>query len=121
MKATEFRKEQEFKYDYFSELTKTGIAPNYENIDKFAEAYHQYELKKLRVADVSGRSKLLFAFIAEIKSEFADQNWDYLDFIADRVIGKQLTYNGRQLGEPKHSTYFRQIAVIRSADFHGKY
>jgi hypothetical protein len=57
MKATEFRKEQEFKYDYFSELTKTGIAPNYENIDKFAEAYHQYELKKLRLVAVSGRSE----------------------------------------------------------------
>jgi hypothetical protein len=39
--------------------------------------------------DVSRRSELLFAFITEIKSEFADQNWDYLDFIAERVIGKQ--------------------------------
>lgn len=36
--------------------------------------------------DVSGRSELLFAFIAEIKKEFADQNWDYLDLIADRVL-----------------------------------
>jgi len=43
----------------------------------------------LRIYDVSRRSELLFAFIAEIKSEFADQNWDYLDFIAERVIGKQ--------------------------------
>ena len=45
--------------------------------------------KVLRIHDVVGRSELLFAFIAEIKSEFADQNWDYLDFIAERVIGKQ--------------------------------
>lgn len=37
-------------------------------------------------ADVSGRSELLFAFIAEIKKEFADQNWDYLAFIAERVL-----------------------------------
>ena len=35
---------------------------------------------------VSGQSELLFAFIAEIKKEFADQNWDYLDFIAERVL-----------------------------------
>lgn len=47
------------------------------------------ELEQLRQPPVSGRSELLFAFIAEIKSEFADQNLDYLDFIADRVIGKQ--------------------------------
>jgi hypothetical protein len=40
----------------------------------------------LRQPDVSGRSELLFAFIAEVKKEFADQNWDYLDFIAERVI-----------------------------------
>ena len=45
--------------------------------------------KNFDLALVSRRSELLFAFIAEIKSEFADQNWDYLDFIAERVIGKQ--------------------------------
>ena len=37
-------------------------------------------------ADVSGQSELLFAFIAEVKKEFADQNWDSLDFIAERVL-----------------------------------
>ena len=42
--------------------------------------------KNLVKPDVSGRSKLLFAFIAEVKKEFADQNWDYLDFIAERVL-----------------------------------
>ena len=30
---------------------------------EFAEAYHELELKKLRVADVSGRSEQLKAFI----------------------------------------------------------
>jgi hypothetical protein len=40
----------------------------------------------LRLHDVSGRSELLFAFIAEIKREFKDENWDYLDFIAERVL-----------------------------------
>lgn len=40
-------------------------------------------------ADVSGRSELLLAFIDEIKNEFKDQNWDYLNFIADRVLSKQ--------------------------------
>lgn len=36
--------------------------------------------------DVSGQSELLFAFIAEVKKEFAGQNWDYLNFIAERVL-----------------------------------
>ena len=44
------------------------------------------EVLKLSKANVSGRSELLFAFIAEVKKEFADQNWDYLDFIAERVL-----------------------------------
>lgn len=34
------------------------------------------------------KKEALFTFIAEIKKEFADQNWDYLDFIADRVLAK---------------------------------
>ena len=42
--------------------------------------------KNFDLALVSGRSELLFAFIAEVKKEFADQNWDYLDFIAERVL-----------------------------------
>lgn len=33
-------------------------------------------------------SKALSDFIAEVKKEFADQNWDYLDFIAERVLTK---------------------------------
>jgi hypothetical protein len=43
-------------------------------------------VQQLLLANVSGRSELLFAFIAEVKKEFADQNWDYLDFIAERVL-----------------------------------
>ena len=46
-------------------------------------------VKNCSIPDVSRQSELLFAFIKAIKEEFADQNWDYLDFIADRVIGKQ--------------------------------
>ena len=42
--------------------------------------------KNFDLALVSGRSELLFAFIAEIKREFKDENWDYLDFIAERVL-----------------------------------
>lgn len=42
--------------------------------------------KNFDLALVSGRSELLFAFIEEVKKEFADQNWDYLDFIAERVL-----------------------------------
>jgi hypothetical protein len=65
-------------------ITITEILNNLNRLDKV-----ESKLKKLRVTDVSRQSELLFAFIAEIKSEFADQNWDYLDFIAERVIGKQ--------------------------------
>lgn len=32
------------------------------------------------------QKELLMAFIAEIKKEFADSNWDYLYFIAERVL-----------------------------------
>jgi hypothetical protein len=42
--------------------------------------------KNFDLALVSERSKLLFAFIAEVKKEFADENWDYLDFIAERAL-----------------------------------
>ena len=47
------------------------------------------QVKNCFISDVVGQSELLFAFIKTIKEEFSDQNWDYLDFIADRVIGKQ--------------------------------
>jgi hypothetical protein len=48
---------------------------------EFAEAYHEMELKKLRVADVSGRSEQLKAFAKhyneqhyeEISEEFIDE------------------------------------------------
>lgn len=36
-----------------------------------------------------GRRNLLTAFISEVKREFKDENWDYLDFIADRVLNNQ--------------------------------
>lgn len=62
--------------------------------DAYVEARQEME-RRIKVnnnfvlADVSRQSELLFAFIKAIKDEFSDQNWDYLDFIADRVIGKQ--------------------------------
>ena len=62
--------------------------------DAYVEARQEME-RRIKVnnnfvlADVSRQSELLFAFIKAIKEEFADQNWNYLDFIADRVIGKQ--------------------------------
>lgn len=45
-------------------------------------------VKKLTTHDVVNRRELLFAFIKEIKDEFKDQDWDYLDFIAERVLSK---------------------------------
>lgn len=67
------------------------VEPNGELLDTdqaiaAMELYAETKVKNLQQALVSGQSELLFAFIAEVKKEFADQNWDYLDFIADRVI-----------------------------------
>ena len=38
--------------------------------------------------NVVNQRELLFAFIKEIKDEFKDENWDYLDFIAERFLSK---------------------------------
>lgn len=39
----------------------------------------------------SNRRDILEKFITEIKTEFHDQNWDYLTFIADRVMEREAT------------------------------
>lgn len=36
----------------------------------------------------NNKSEVLSDFIAEVKKEFPDQNWDYMDFIKDRVLNK---------------------------------
>lgn len=41
MKAKDFRKEQGYPYNHFTKLTSTGISPDYDNIEAFAEAYHK--------------------------------------------------------------------------------
>lgn len=69
----------------FHDIALHGI----DSVIKNKDFYKNYKPIELSQHDVSGRSELLFDFIAEIKLEFSDQNWDYLDFIADRVIGKQ--------------------------------
>ena len=52
-------------------------------------AWAESEVKKLNLLDVSNRRELLFAFIKDLKEEFKDENWDYLDFMAERFLGKQ--------------------------------
>lgn len=54
--------------------------------EDYAKLYHESEVLKLNKAFVSGRSELLFAFIEEVKNEFADQKCDYLYLIAERVL-----------------------------------
>jgi hypothetical protein len=49
MTPREFRQEQEFNYDHFIELTKTGINPNYVNIELFAQEYHKAKLNLLTI------------------------------------------------------------------------
>lgn len=52
MTPREFREECELGYNDFQELTSTGIKPNYDNIERFAEEYHQAKLKLLDTDDV---------------------------------------------------------------------
>lgn len=49
MKAKDFRQEQDYPYTHFTKLTSTGISPNYDNIEEFAEAYHKSKVKNLGV------------------------------------------------------------------------
>lgn len=37
-------------------------------------------------AEVKNKRELLLVFIKEVKKEFPDQNWDYLDIISERVL-----------------------------------
>jgi len=47
---------------------------------------------------MSKEKELLHLFIKEIKEEFADQNWDYLDFVAERTLSKiLLPYEPKQV------------------------
>lgn len=45
--------------------------------------------------------QILKDFIGAIKSEFKDENWDYLDFIADRVISRQTKVEHNSWDEAK--------------------
>lgn len=59
MTPREFRQEQEFNYDHFIELTKTGINPNYVNIELFAQEYHKAKLNLLTIPVVVQQSEQL--------------------------------------------------------------
>lgn len=52
--------------------------------------------------------QILKDFITAIRSEFKDENWDYLDFIADRVIKKQPKAN---------EDVWDELAVLLKDDF----
>jgi len=85
------------QYDKDFEKVMNELQANFgwSNIDELPDSYKDLlndtikAVKNCSIPAVVGQSELLFAFIKAIKEEFADQNWDYLDFIADRVIGKQ--------------------------------
>tara|TARA_R110002012_G_scaffold77085_3_gene194882 strand:+ start:1338 stop:1601 length:264 start_codon:yes stop_codon:yes gene_type:complete len=62
MTVKEFREKQDLKYDHFFNLTSTGISPNYDNMEKFAEEYHQDKLKLLGIGGVSQQRELLNGF-----------------------------------------------------------
>lgn len=54
----------------------------------YCEVYVEWLEEQLSIANVVNRRELLFAFINEVKEEFKEENLDYLDFIADRVLSK---------------------------------
>jgi len=60
-----------------------------ENCEEDFIAGAKWMQEQLRLSNVSQRSELLFAFIKDWKEEFKDENWDYLDFMAERFLGKQ--------------------------------
>jgi hypothetical protein len=59
MTPREFRQEKELEFDHFTELTSTGIKPNYVNIELFAHEYHQAKLKLLGIGVVVRQSEQL--------------------------------------------------------------
>ena len=65
---------------FFLSLNGTSISPvlNYDNMNHFILGFAR--------SNEILRKELLGAFIAEIKKEFTDENWDYLEFIKDRVL-----------------------------------
>ena len=75
MTVKEFREKQDLKYDHFFNLTSTGISPNYDNMEKFAEEYHQAKLKLLGIGGVSQQRELLEAYTKQIKedNEFTEE------------------------------------------------
>ena len=45
MTPREYRENQKFPFDHFLKLTRTGICPNYDNIENFAENYYEAKVK----------------------------------------------------------------------------
>ena len=45
--SREFRQEKEYPFDHFCKLTKTGIEPDYVNIELFAYDYAKEVVKQL--------------------------------------------------------------------------
>ena len=78
----------ELNYDTVSFRDEDGNW--FEGIDKsnFGEVADRLE-KLFSISVVSNRKELLFAFIKDWKDEFKDENWDYLDFMAERFLSKQ--------------------------------
>ncbi|QQO97026.1 hypothetical protein Nekkels1_26 [Cellulophaga phage Nekkels_1] len=55
MTTEEFRISKDYGFDYFKELTDTGIKPNYVNIEKFAKEYHEHISKSKITTDDYGK------------------------------------------------------------------
>jgi hypothetical protein len=81
------KEEQEqltLEIDHIFESGANGMRV-YEMVKNFIDSRNVVN-KNFDLPLVSEPKELLFAFIAEVKKEFADTNLDYLDFIAYRVL-----------------------------------
>ncbi len=92
MKAKDFRQEQDYPYNHFTKLTSTGISPEYDNIEEFAEEYHEAKVKTLGLFSVSKRSELLIGLLTMLEKEGGNEFIDKTEIVAveDFELNEQL-------------------------------
>lgn len=111
MTAKEFREFKEFEYGHFQELTKTGITPDYKEIDEFAKAYAEQQIKELKeVNDMKAGVELI---TDERKRQVEKEGWTP-EHDAEHGSG-QLALAASCYARPDDL----QIGVKNSMGFHG--
>ncbi len=65
-------------------------------LDEICNWLNEFNGTQITSLPVSKNKELLNRFITEIKNEFKNENWDYLDFIAERVLGSSPVVDGKE-------------------------